>query len=63
MLVHSRANIYPGEHNIMSLDPLVELIHSTQSGEWNKRNEDAFSALFGSPEGRYPEKLKQYALG
>ncbi len=37
----------------MSLDPLVQLIHSPQQDEWSKRNEEAFRALFGSPNGRY----------
>jgi len=37
----------------MSLDLLVRIVHSTAMDEWNKRNEVAFKALFGSPEGRY----------
>ncbi len=39
----------------MSLDPLVQLVHSLQQDEWSKRNDEAFKALFGSPEGRYPK--------
>ncbi len=43
----------------MSLDPLVQLIHSPQQNEWSKRNDKAFSALFGSPEGRYPKAAEK----
>lgn len=43
----------------MSLDALVQLIHSTGVNEWNKRNEEAFKALFGSPEGRYPKAAEK----
>jgi hypothetical protein len=35
----------------MSLDRLVQIIHSSQQGEWSERDEEAFKALFGSPEG------------
>lgn len=42
----------------MSIDPLVQIVHSLQQAEWSKRNEDAFEALFGSPEGRYPRAAK-----
>jgi 5-methylcytosine-specific restriction protein B len=38
----------------MSLDRLVELVHSQKLGNWTKDNEEAFKALFGSPGGRYP---------
>ncbi len=43
----------------MSLDLLVQLVHSLQQDEWNKRNDDAFKALFGSPEGRYPKAAEK----
>ena len=43
----------------MSPDALVALIHSAQRVEWNRRNEVAFSALFGSPEGRYPKAAEK----
>ncbi len=43
----------------MSLDPLVQLIHSLQQDEWGKRNEEAFKALFGSPDGRYPKAAEK----
>ena len=42
----------------MSIDPLVQIVHSLQQAEWSKRNEEAFEALFGSPEGRYPKAAK-----
>jgi 5-methylcytosine-specific restriction enzyme B len=42
----------------MSIDPLVQIVHSLQQAEWSKRNEEAFDALFGSPEGRYPRAAK-----
>ncbi|MGH9440309.1 MAG: AAA family ATPase, partial [Terriglobia bacterium] len=40
----------------MSLTPLFNIIHSTTQESWFKRNEEAYKALFGSPEGRYPKK-------
>ena len=43
----------------MSLDPLVQLIHSPQQDEWSKRNDEAFKALFGSPDGRYPKAAEK----
>ncbi|MGA2689744.1 MAG: AAA family ATPase [Candidatus Korobacteraceae bacterium] len=43
----------------MSLNPLVQLVHSLQQSEWSKRNEAAFKALFGSPEGRYPKAAEK----
>ena len=43
----------------MSLDPLVQLVHSLAQGEWSKRNDEAFRALFGSPEGRYPKAAEK----
>ena len=39
----------------MSLDPLLEIIHSSAQDSWSERNRSAFDALFGSPEGRYPK--------
>ncbi len=43
----------------MSLDPLVQLIHSLQHEEWGKRNDEAFKALFGVPDGRYPKAAEK----
>ena len=37
----------------MSLEKLVEIIHSNTQENWAERNEQALSALFGSPDGRY----------
>jgi 5-methylcytosine-specific restriction protein B len=37
----------------MSLSKLVEIIHSNYAEDWAVRNEEALSALFGSPNGRY----------
>lgn len=37
----------------MSITPLIEIIHSATLDAWAVRNTDAFSALFGSPSGRY----------
>ncbi len=42
----------------MNLDALVQIIQSSQTDDWTKRNEEAFEALFGSPEGRYPRAAK-----
>jgi len=43
----------------MSLDPLVQLVRSRQQDKWSERNDDAFKALFGSPEGRYPKAAEK----
>jgi 5-methylcytosine-specific restriction protein B len=43
----------------MSLDRLVQIIHSSQQGEWSERDEEAFKALFGSPDGRYPKAAEK----
>lgn len=39
----------------MGLEPLIDLIHASVTEQWWERNKDAFQALFGSPEGRYPK--------
>src|SRR5579871_3382950 len=39
----------------MSLAPLIEIIYSSTQDSWSKRNQEAFEALFRSPEGRYPK--------
>ena len=31
----------------------------TSAGQWSKRNDEAFKALFGSPEGRYPKAAEK----
>lgn len=38
----------------MSLEKIVDLIHSRDSQNWRARNEEALAGLFGSPQGRYP---------
>jgi 5-methylcytosine-specific restriction enzyme B len=46
----------------MSLEQLVDIIHSGDVANWKDRNEKALKALFGSPQGRYPavaEKVVQ----
>jgi 5-methylcytosine-specific restriction enzyme B len=43
----------------MSLDALVEIVHSSELDGWTGRNEEAFEGLFGSPRGRYPAKAKE----
>jgi len=43
----------------MSLDLLLDVVHSEQLGDWSKRNIEAFHALFGSPEGRYPKAAEK----
>jgi 5-methylcytosine-specific restriction enzyme B len=37
----------------MSLEPLIDIIHSENQEDWADRNGKAFAALFGGPEGRY----------
>jgi hypothetical protein len=39
----------------MGLELLIDIIHSQTQDSWSKRNSQAFEALFGSPEGRYPK--------
>src|SRR5271166_5882759 len=58
-VVYSGSSICPGSTKSMSLDPLVELVHSLQQDEWSKRNDEAFRALFGSPDGRYPKAAEK----
>jgi 5-methylcytosine-specific restriction protein B len=43
----------------MSLEKLVEIIHSGAEQNWADRNKDAFEALFGAPGGRYPERARK----
>jgi 5-methylcytosine-specific restriction protein B len=43
----------------MSLERIVEIIHSGADENWTKRNEDAFEAIFGSPAGRYPDRARK----
>lgn len=42
----------------MSTASIVDIIHSQSTESWKERNEAAFEALFGSPEGRYPQAAK-----
>ena len=47
----------------MSLTKLVDIIYSPNTGDWKERNDKALQALFGSPDGRYPQQaLAQVAL-
>ena len=43
----------------MSLDPLVRIIHSHQQSDWNEHNKQAFEALFGAEDGRYPKSAQK----
>lgn len=38
----------------MSIDALVEIVHSSGTANWSERNKTAFASLFGAPAGRYP---------
>lgn len=38
----------------MSVEQLVEIIHSKNDENWKERNEKALKGLFGAPQGRYP---------
>jgi hypothetical protein len=40
----------------MSLTPLLDIINSSKQDSWAEPNGVAFTALFGSPEGRYPKQ-------
>lgn len=39
----------------MSLAKLMDIIHSSSQDDWTERNKAAFDALFGAPDGRYPQ--------
>jgi 5-methylcytosine-specific restriction protein B len=39
----------------MTLKKIVEIIHSGHSDDWTEKNKSAFDALFGTPDGRYPQ--------
>lgn len=43
----------------MSFSLLREIIHSQTQDSWSKRNREAFDALFGAPEGRYPKQASK----
>lgn len=43
----------------MSLAPLLEVIQTPQLDNWPETNERAFTALFGSPGGRYPKPAEK----
>jgi 5-methylcytosine-specific restriction enzyme B len=43
----------------MSLDPLVQIIHSQRHDDWNDRNKLALEALFGAEDGRYPRSAQK----
>jgi len=40
----------------MSIAPLLDIINSSKQDSWAQRNGAALSALFGSPDGRYPKQ-------
>lgn len=42
----------------MSLDLLVDIVHSANANSWKVRNEAAFEGLFGAPAGRYQAAAK-----
>ena len=39
----------------MSITPLLDIIYPSRQDSWAERNKAAFSAMFGSPDGRYPK--------
>jgi 5-methylcytosine-specific restriction protein B len=39
----------------MSLQALIDIIHSGTTDRWQERNKEAFQSLFGMPNGRYPK--------
>ena len=39
----------------MSLQALLDIIHSGKTDRWSERNKAAFQSLFGAPAGRYPK--------
>lgn len=43
----------------MSIQLLLEVVHSLMLDSWAMRNEKAFSAFFGSPDGRYPKSASR----
>ncbi len=43
----------------MGLDPLLDIVHSLTLDSWTERNKAAFTALFGSPDGRYPKQAEK----
>src|SRR5947209_7710881 len=42
----------------MGLEHLLHLIHDFDKDRWQEQNDVAFRALFGSPDGRYPQAAK-----
>jgi 5-methylcytosine-specific restriction protein B len=43
----------------MSLDTLVDIVHTKGTDKWRDRNQEAFEALFGAPGGRYPKAAEK----
>lgn len=43
----------------MSLELLLDVILSANQDAWEERNQKAFAALFGSPDGRYPKQAEK----
>jgi 5-methylcytosine-specific restriction protein B len=43
----------------MSITPLLDIIHDSTQDSWAERNKNAFNALFGSPDGRYPRQAEK----
>jgi 5-methylcytosine-specific restriction protein B len=42
----------------MSLEQIVDIIHSGDVGNWKDRNQTALDSIFGAANGRYPERAK-----
>jgi 5-methylcytosine-specific restriction enzyme B len=45
----------------MSIESIVDIIHSGTQDAWNERNTTAFQTLFGAPDGRYPKSAESEA--
>jgi 5-methylcytosine-specific restriction enzyme B len=43
----------------MSLETLVEIVHTEGTENWQERNREAFASLFGGPSGRYPKAAEK----
>jgi 5-methylcytosine-specific restriction protein B len=43
----------------MSLEALVEIVHTQGTENWQERNREAFASLFGAPSGRYPKAAEK----
>ena len=43
----------------MSLDLLIDTVHTGMTEDWQERNKKAFESLFGAPAGRYPKQAQE----